>query len=289
MKFHFIQKHAADFGVSWMSRRLGVSPSGYYAWRGRPPSKRAAQDAQLSLCIRAIHRRYHGRYGRPRIYDELRDQGHRVGARRVGRLMREQGLFGRMPKRFKKTTDSAHGLGYADNLVQQRFTVSGPNQLWVSDISYVRTWQGWLYVAVILDAFSRRVVGYAVDDHMRTELALEALQMAVRTRRPTGALVHHSDRGVQYASGAYQDALKAIGATCSMSGKGNCYDNAVAESFFSTLKQELIHRHRWPSKAGAKAAIGRYIDDFYNPQRRHSFVGNISPLDFELRFMQQAA
>ena len=177
MKFAFIARKTGRYPIAWMCRRLGVSTSGYYAWRGRPPSTRAVQDAQLSLCIRAIHRRYRGRYGRPRIYDELGDQGHRVGVRRVGRLMREQGLFGRMPKRFKKTTHSAHDLGYADNLVQQRFTASEPNRLWVSDISYVRTWQGWLYVAVILDAFSRRVVGYAVDDHMRTELALGALQM----------------------------------------------------------------------------------------------------------------
>lgn len=289
MKFTFIKEHAADFGVTWMCRRLGVSPSGYYAFRRRPPSIRALRDARLSLCIQAIHRQSRGTYGRPRICDELRAQGHRVGPRRVGRLMRAQGLFGRMPKRFKKTTDSKHDHGYAPNRVQQDFSASEPNRLWLSDITYVRTWQGWLYVAVIVDAFSRRIVGYAIDDHMRTDLVLDAFRQAVRHRRPGPGLIHHSDRGTQYASEEFRKALRAIGAKSSMSSTGNCFDNAAAESFFSTLKQELIHRHGWPTKARAKAAIADYIDHFYNPRRRHSFVGNISPLDFELRFMQQAA
>lgn len=289
MKFSFIKEHAADFGVTWMCRRLGVSPSGYYAYRGRPATKRALRDARLSLRIQAIHRQSRGTYGRPRICDELRAQGHRVGPRRVGRLMRAQGLFGRMPKRFKKTTDSKHDHGYAPNLLQQNFSAPEPNRVWLSDITYVRTWQGWLYVAVTVDAFSRRVVGYAIDDHMRTDLVLDALRQAVRHRRPGRGLVHHSDRGTQYASEAFRKALRAIGAKSSMSSTGNCFDNAAAESFFSTLKQELIHRHAWPTKASAKAAIADYIDHFYNPRRRHSFVGNISPLDFELQFMRQAA
>lgn len=289
MRFAFIASKTGRFPTAWMCRRVGVSPSGFYAWKTRKPSARALRDAQLRLKLRAFHAASHGTYGRPRLWQDLRDDGEAVSEKRVARLMRQEGLFGRLPKRWKKTTRSDHEHGYAPNVVKQNFGVDARNRLWVADLSYVRTWQGWVYLAVIVDAFSRRAVGYAVDDHMRTDLTLEALRMAIRRRRPSPGLVHHSDRGVQYASKDYQDVLAEIGATPSMSDTGNCFDNAMAESFFSTIKEELIYRHSWPTKSLAARSIGNYIEDFYNCRRRHSSIGNVSPMEYEVATLRRLA
>jgi len=247
------------------------------------------RDEQLKVEIAAEFRRRQGRYGAPRIHDEFLARGERVGIRRIARLMREMGLFGRPPKRRKKTTDSEHSLGYAPNLVAQRFFAEQPNTLWMGDISYIRTWEGWSYLAVVIDAFSRRVVGYALGDHMRTELVLEALEMAVRRRSPPAGFIFHSDRGSQYAGHEFRAALKRLGAIQSMSGTGNCFDNAAVESFFSTFKEELIYRRAWPTRNGLKHEIEEYIDGFYNSERRHSAAGRMSPVKFELAQMRRAA
>ena len=267
--------------VAWMCKRLDVSRSGFYAWAGRPPPARARRDQQLAVNIAAIHAQSRGTYGSPSIRDELVKAGEPVGKKRVARLMRDQGLSGKPPRRFVRTTDSAHHLPVAKNLVQRHFEAEGPNRLWVADISYIATWEGFLYLAVVLDVFSRRVVGWAVADHMRTELPLEALAMALRDRRPPPGLVHHSDRGSQYASHDYQAALKQGAMLCSMSRKGDCWDNAMAESFFATIKNELLYRQAWPTKVRARAAINEYIACFYNGWRRHTGLGGVSPVKYE--------
>ena len=213
--------------------------------------------------------------------------GEAVGRKRVARLMRERGLSGVPKKKFTRTTDSAHALPVAKNLVQRKFETEGPNQLWVTDISYISTWEGFLYLAVIIDVFSRRVVGWAIDDNMRTDLPLEALAMAVRERRPPLGLVHHSDRGSQFASEVYQKQMIKGGMTCSMSRKGDCWDNAMAESFFATIKKELIYRESWPTRARAKAAIAEYIACFYNSWRRHTGLGGVSPMKYEAAVLEK--
>jgi len=231
--------------------------------------------------IAAIHAESRGTYGSPSIRGELVKAGEAVGKKRVARLMRDQGLSGRAKKKFVRTTDSAHVFPVAKNLVKRRFEAERPNALWVADISYIGTWEGFLYLAVILDVFSRRVVGWAISDHMRTELPLEALSMAVCDRQPPPGLVHHSDRGSQYASQDYQAALRRNGMLCSMSRKGDCWDNAVAESFFATLKNELLYRQSWPTRVRTRAAINEYIACFYNGWRRHTGLGGISPVQYE--------
>jgi len=276
------------YPVAWMCKQFKVSRSGYYAWVERPAPARSRRDAQLSVMVAAVHSESRGTYGSGSIRDHLVEDGEAVGRKRVARLMRDQGLSGNPVKKFKRTTDSTHGRPVAKNLVKRNFTADGPNQLWVADISYVWTWEGFIYLAVIVDVFSRRVVGWAIDDHMRAELALEALAMAVRERRPLPRLVHHSDRGSQYASEAYQQALKAHGMICSMSRKGDCWDNAMAESFFATLKRELIYRQSWASKARATWAINEYIACFYNTWRRHTGLGGVSPMKYEAAVRVQA-
>ena len=267
--------------VAWMCRMFKVSRSGFYAWGERPPPPRARRDEQLAVSIAALHTESRGTYGSLTIRNELVKSGEPVGKKRVARLMRERGLSGTPVKKFKRTTDSAHDMPVAKNLVKRQFSAEGVDQLWVTDISYISTWEGFLYLSVILDVFSRRVVGWAIDDHMRTELPLEALAMAVRERRPARGTVHHSDRGSQFASGDYQKAMKQDGMLCSMSRKGDCWDNAVAESFFATIKKELIYRESWPTKARAKAAIDEYIANFYNSWRRHTALGGVSPMKYE--------
>ena len=289
MKYAFIEAEKALYPVSLMCRCLRVSRSGYYAWRVRPRSLRARRDDELKVVVRDAHETSRGTYGSPRVHAELQANGVAVGRHRVARLMREEGLKGRNPRRFRRTTDSEHDLALADNILERDFTVEGPNRAWVTDITYVRTWEGWLYLAVVLDLFSRRVVGWATADHMRVELVLEALKMAEERRLPSGEWVHHSDRGVQYASLEYRDALTRLGATCSMSRKGNCWDNAVAESFFSTLKTELLYQRPWPTRREADSAIAEYIEIFYNNQRGHSTLGYLSPADFERLHLDQAA
>jgi putative transposase len=276
------------YPVSWMCKQLKVSRSGFYAWSGRPAPARARRDAQLSVKIAAVHAKSRGTYGSPSVRDRLVEDGEAVSKKRVARLMREQGLSGNPIKKFQRTTDSTHGRPVAKNLVKREFHADRPNQLWVADISYVWTWEGFLYVAVIVDVFSRRVVGLAIDDNMRAELAVEALEMAVRERRPAPGLVHHSDRGSQYASQRYQEELWRHGITCSMSRKGDCWDNAMAESFFATLKRELIYRRSWPTKACVTAAIEEYIACFYNSWRRHTGLGGLSPMKYEAAVRAQA-
>ena len=288
MKFAFIAR-TSGFPTAWMCRRIGVSTSGFYDWKSRQPSEHQRRDEELKLKIKAYFQRSEQCYGSPRIYDDFVADNEKVSRKRIARLMRELELYGRPPKRWKKTTQSKHNEGYAPNLVKQNFRVNEPNKLWMADISYVRTWAGWVFLAVVLDAFSRRVVGYAVDDHLRASLAVDALKMATQRRQPAPWLIHHSDRGVQYASEDYKQALKQIRAKRSMSDTGNCFDNAVVESFFSTIKQELIYRHSWPTKKGVAQEISEYIDGFYNSRRRHSTIGRISPIDYELNYERRKA
>jgi putative transposase len=283
MRFAFIGAEKARVPVSTLCRVLEVSRSGFYAWQGRPASARSRRDVQLTSLIRISHAESRGTYGSPRISRDLQARSIRVSRKRVARLMGQAGLIGRRPRRYRVTTDSKHCLPVASNLVKRRFKAEAPNQLWVTDITYIHTWEGWLYLAVVLDVFSRRVVGYALAEHLRTQLVLEALQRALDLRQPKPGLVHHSDRGCQYASDAYRGELAERGITCSMSRLGDCWDNAVAESFFSTLKRELVSKHPWPTRQLAKEAIDDYIAGFYNPQRRHSALGYRSPIDFERR------
>jgi transposase InsO family protein len=242
------------------------------------------EDSQLIAAIRTSHVKSRATYGSPRVHKDLQALSYRISRKRVARLMREEGLQGRRPRRYRSTTDSRHQAPIAPNLVARKFEAMAPNRIWVTDMTYVWTWEGWLYLATIIDVFSRRVVGWAIADHLRTELALEALAMALGLRQPDPGLIHHSDRGCQYASQAYRLELTAQGAVCSMSRVGDCWDNAVAESFFATLKVELIHRRSWPTRAEARAAIHDYIACFYNPHRRHSAVGFLSPMAYERQY-----
>ena len=284
MRFRFIDAEKAFYPVTVLCRAMKVSSSGYYAWCGRRPSQRAQEDERLKVEITAIHRQNRRAYGSPRIYRALKRRQVAVGRRRVARLMRECGIVGRAPKRFRCTTDSDHSMPVAANVLDRQFAVSAPDRAWVTDITYVWTQQGWLYLAVVLDLFSRRIVGWASASHMRTELVLDALHMALRQRTPSDRLVHHSDRGSQYASRLYRSLLAEHDIVCSMSRKGNCWDNAVVESFFATLKTELIHRRTWSSRAEAREAIAEFIELFYNRQRFHSSIGYCSPAEYEKRF-----
>ena len=283
MKFAFIEAKEVAFPIHAMCRVLGVSSSGFYAWRKRPASPRATADAQLAVDIVAAYKRGRRAYGSPRVHRELRARGVRVGRKRIERLMRQNGIQGRRKRRFRRTTDSNHALPIAPNVLQRRFDVDAANQAWVTDVTYVWTEEGWLYLAAILDLFSRRVVGWSVNTTNDTQLTLSALRRALRTRKPESGLVHHSDRGSSYASSDYCDALGAHGITASMSRTGDCWDNAVAESFFGTLKAELVDHEHYPSRATAIASISDYIEMFYNLQRRHSFLGYVSPIEFELK------
>ena len=281
MKFAFVDAERASFPIERLCSMLGVSVSGYFAWRGRPPSRHDREDAVLIAHIRSAFSLSNGTYGSPRMVRELQDEGFAVGRHRVARLMREHGLKARMKRRFRRTTDSHHAWPIAPNLLEQNFHADRPNQKWVADISYVWTREGWLYLAVVLDLFSRRVVGWATSDRLHKELALNALRRAIAIRRPSPGLIHHADRGSQYCSVAYRSELRRHGIRASMSGKGNCYDNAPVESFFKTLKAEMIWRTVFQSRHQATDAIGRWIDGFYNPVRRHSTLDYISPIAFE--------
>ena len=281
MKFRFIEQERVAFPVTRLCEVLSVSPAGFYAWRRRPPSARATADAQLVVEIKQVHEQSERRYGSPRVFRELRDRGRDVGRRRVVRLMRQHGIVAKRRRRFRKTTDSEHALPVAPNVLERRFEVDAPNKVWVTDITYVWTREGWLYLAAILDLYSRAVVGWAMSESLSREIALRALDMALRSRRPLPGLVHHSDRGSQYASADYQRELAAHGIICSMSRKGDCWDNAVAESFFATLKTELVHEADFATRAQARSALFDFIEGFYNRRRRHSFLGYLCPMDFE--------
>ena len=283
MKFAFIFAEKAFYPITVLCRVLGVSRSGFHAWLGRPQPRRHRDDARLAAEVVAIHRRSRGTYGSPRVHAELRARGVRVGKKRVERLMQEQGLEARRKRRFRRTTDSSHSNPIAPNVVARDFTAAAPNEVWVTDVTAIWTLQGWLYLAAILDLFSRRVVGWATSACNDTNLALQALHAALTTRQPPVGLVHHSDRGSPYASAEYRAALANCGIRPSMSRKGDCWDNAVAESFFGTIKAELVDHEQYPSHEAANRSIAEYIDRFYNVERRHSSLNYLNPIEFELR------
>lgn len=291
MKFVFIHAEKALYPVRMLCSVLEVSRSGYYAWVDRPAPARRVADAQLAVEIVAVHKRSRATYGSPRVHRELRAGGRRVGRKRVERLMRDKGIQARRKRRFRKTTDSNHTLPVAPNLLQRSFTVTAANAVWVTDVTCVWTDEGWLFLAVMLDLFARRVVGWASSDSNDTDLALAALNGALRSRKPRPGLIHHSDRGSPYASADYRRTLEAQGIVASMSRKGDCWDNAVAESFFATLKTELTEERRYATREAATAQIAEYITTFYNRRRRHSYLGYVSPIEFELTagVAQQAA
>jgi len=260
---------------------LDVSTSGYYAWTKREPSAKVKDDERLRVEISAIHRESRGTYGSPRIHAELKARGFDVGRNRIAQLMAGLGLTGQLPRPFRKTTDSNHDHPIAPNLVAREFNPTGPNELWATDITYIWTSAGWMYLAVVLDLYSRRVVGWACAEHMRTELVIDALARALGVRDAGPGLVHHSDRGSQYASSKYRTLLDEREITCSMSARGCCYDNAVVESFFATLKKELVYRTAWHDRETASLEISEYIQAFYNRKRRHSTIGYLSPVEYE--------
>lgn len=264
-----------------MCRVLQVARSGFYSWLHRSPSKRAREDLRLVAEVQAAYRRGRKAYGSPRVRRELRKVGFFLSRKRVARLMKHMGLIGRPPRRFYVTTESGHGFPIAENLVQRNFNVDSPDKLWGADITYAWTGQGWLYLAVVMDMYSRRIVGWSIADHMRVELVLDALEMALSQRCPGSGLVHHSDRGIQFASTSYRRVLKEHDISCSMSRKRDPWDNATVESFFSTLKNELENFGMWPTKREAKSAIIEYIQVFYNSQRMHSYLGYLSPVEYE--------
>ena len=274
----------ASYKIATMCQVLGVSTSGYYGWRGRQPSNRAQQDTSMLARIRAIHERSRGTYGVPRIHAQLSAQGTQVGRKRIARLMHKAGLQGVSRRKKYRTTIRNEKVRPAADLVERDFSAQGPNQLWVADITYIRTGSGFLYLAVVLDAFSRRVVGWAMKTHLRTQLVLDALEMALWQRRPQG-VIHHSDQGTQYTSFAFGQRCRRAGVRPSMGSVGDCYDNALCESFFASLECELLDRNRFPTPTQARSALFDFIEGFYNPHRLHSSLGYHSPAEFE-RFRQ---
>jgi transposase InsO family protein len=283
VKFAFILAEKAFYTITMLCRVLEVSRSGFHAWRARPQPPRVRSDAQLAVQVAAVHKRSRKAYGSPRVHAELRAKGVRVGKKRVERLMRENGLEARRKRRFRKTTDSKHSHPIAPNLVAREFKVAAPNRVWVTDVTAIWTLEGWLYLAAILDLYSRRVVAWAVSANNDTALALAALRAGLRARRPAAGLVHHSDRGSPYASADYRAALARHGVVASMSRKGDCWDNAVAGSFFATLRAELVDHELYATHQTATSSIGDYVDNFYNVERRHSFLDYLNPIEFELR------
>ena len=292
MKYACIAQHSDEFTIRLMCRVLTVSRSGFYAWCAGEPSARAVADDVLLAHVRVSFFESERTYGAPRVLEDLRDEGQRVGQKRVARLMRTDGLVARRPRPTVRTTDSAHGEPIASNLVARQFAPESQpalNRVWVSDITYVPTQSGWLYLAVVLDLASRRCVGWAMRPTLEADLALSALRMAFAARRPAPGLIHHSDRGVQYACLAYRQLLAEHEAVASMSRRGDCWDNAVAESFFATLEAELIARHTWATHTEARQAIFKYIETWYNPRRRHSSLGYQSPMKYEHTTLANAA
>lgn len=294
MRFAFIQAHAEQFHVVTMCRVLAVSKAGYYAWVTRAPSARARQDAALTATLRELFHRKHRRYGSPRLHVELVARDQRHGEKRVARLMREAGLRAKARRAFRGTTDSAHTLPVAPNVLARQFAVAdtlarGLDHAWVGDITYLPTGEGWLYLAVVLALGSRRVIGWAMQHTIDARLTETALRMALGARRPVAGGLHHSDRGSQYAAHGYQALLAAHGMTCSMSRPGNCWDNAVVESFFATLKRELVDDADWATRDEARTAVFEFIEVWYNRERRHSSLGYLSPVAYERQLATQAA
>ncbi len=281
-----MQQEKATHHIATLCRVLGVSPSGYYAWYDRPLSARAQADQGLLVQIRAMYARSRGIYGTPRIHAELQAQGVRCGRKRVARLMRDADLAGAQRRRSRGTTRQDRRAVAAPDLVQRDFTASGPDQLWVADMTYVATGEGWLYLATVLDAWSRRIVGWAMGDTLRTDLVVDALNMAVWNRRPAAGVVHHSDRGAQYTSVAFSRRCREAGIAPSMGSIGDAYDNALAEAFFATLETELLMRHTFTTRKAARLALFEFIEGFYNSHRRHSALEYLSPAEFERREWQ---
>ena len=282
MSFCFIEDHREVYPVRLMCDVLEVSPAGYYAWRTRPVSERHTANAALLTEIRQVHQDSGRHYGSPRVHATLRAQGRGASRGRIERLMRRYGIRAIMaPPRRVRTTDSRHDLPIAPNLIGRDFTAEASNRVWLADITYIPTAEGWLYLAAVMDLFSRKIVGWAMRDHMRVELASSALTMAIQQQRPEAGLIHHSDRGVQYASHAYRDALAEAEITASMSRKADCHDNAPMESFFHTLKTELIHHREYQTRAEAQRDVFAYIEGFYNRTRLHSAIGYIAPIKME--------
>jgi putative transposase len=282
-----MQTHVKTWTVEEMARSLDVSRSGYYRYCHRKKSVRQQENEKLLMVIRQIFLRSRQTYGSPRIYAELKEKGNFCSRPRVARMMKKVGLRAKTPYVFKTTTRQDKGAVAAPNLLRQDFTTKVPNEKWVSDITYIRTKEGWLYLAVILDLFSRKVVGMTMSDTLQTSLVLEALKQALQRRSPGNNLHHHSDRGCQYTSQAFQQLLKKHNIICSMSARGYCYDNAVAESFFHTLKTECVYHERYANREEAKQNIFEWVEVFYNNQRRHSTLGYLSPAEFERRYFQQ--
>ena len=283
MRYRAIQEHDRRYPIRLMCRALNVSPAGYYAWRDRPESRRAIANRTLLSAIRVIHGEFRATYGSPSIWDALIKRGHAVGKHRVARLMRGAGIRANSIKKWRATTQSSHRLPVAENTLHRQFTVPHPNRVWAGDITYVWTTEGWLYLAVMLDLYSRRVVGWAMSQRLTGELAERALLMALTNRQPRAGLRHHSDRGSQYAATNYQQVLTTHGITPSMSRTGNCWDNACVESFFGTLKRELVYHRHYATRDDAKQDIFEYIEVFYNRKRRHSTLGYASPAEYEAR------
>ncbi|MFL5251420.1 MAG: IS3 family transposase [Rhodopila sp.] len=278
MRFRLIEDQRDVWPVRVMCDALSVSPSSYYAWRSRPESARKIANRELLVDIRRVHAQHRERYGAPRIHAELRAEGRTASRKRVERIMRRHGIRARGPRRYRVcTTDSKHSLPIAANLLDRNFVAEKPDQVWLADITYIATSEGWLYLAVILDLFTRKVVGWAMREHMRAELTMAALTMAIQRRRPAPGLMHHSDRGSQYAAGDYRKILHAAAITPSMSRKGNCWDNAPMESFFGTLKTELVHQRDYPDRDAARRDLFAYIEGYYNRRRIHSAIGYITP------------
>lgn len=281
MKFQFISDHAGTFNVGRMCRLLNVSRSGFYAWRIRPESRTSRENRALEDRIRLLHANSHGIYGAPRIHRDLTDSGVRCGKNRVARIMRNAGIRSRTQKKFKATTHSRHSLPVAPNLLNQDFSAEAAGIAWVGDITYIWTDEGWLYLAMLLDLYNREIVGWSASSRITRQLAVNALQMALGRRASSRGLLHHTDRGSQYASADYQKILKEHGMVCSMSRKGNCYDNAVAESFFARLKSEWVNHERYHSRAEAVQSLFYYIEIFYNRKRRHSSINYATPQEYE--------
>lgn len=284
MRYACIQQHRGEFEVLLMCRVLQVARSGFYAWCQRERSARERTDERLRREVRAVHQMSRGRYGSPRIHAELQERGERVSRKRVARLMRQEGLRGKKGRRFKVTTNSNHAYPAAPNVLERKFDVEkieAPDQVWTADITYVSTREGWLYLAIVLDLASRLVVGWSMRETLESSLAIDALEMALQRRRPGVGLLHHSDRGVQYASSDYRALLEGKQVVASMSRKGNCWDNAPAESFFATVEVELIQDEDWHTRAEARGAIFEFIEVWYNRQRRHSSLGYLTPAAFD--------
>ena len=283
MRYRCIHRRRRQYPVNMMCRVLKVSRSGFYAWRLRPESQRAKTDRHLIRVIRRLHAESKGVYGSPKITADLKDEGYRHGRHKVARLMRLAGLKGCPKRRFRVTTQRDPSHPVAENLLDQDFTAEAPNQRWAADITFIATNQGWLYLAVVMDLYSRRIVGWSMSRWINRHLVIDALNMAIGARRPERDLIHHSDRGSQYTSDDFRDELLKYGIDCSMSARGNCYDNAVVESFFGLMKREWVNRVRYRTREEARADVFEYIECFYNRKRRHGYLGNISPAEFEKR------